>query len=119
MKDCSVGYQVSDHENPSIYCSFMNNFVEELSKENKGIIFFHEDFVYGMIGNQKLLEEVNFKKFLDSIKKEGVEMKYKSQNSISVDKKKKISNVYQFMVIHKFSVNALSEYFKGLGFGKI
>ena len=72
-----------------------------------------------MIGDPSLLPEADFKKFLETAKKEGAEMKYKSQNAITVDKKKKINNVYQFMIISKFNINALSDYFAGFKFFKL
>ncbi len=114
-----MAYNISDHENPSTYISNINTYAEELAIKKKGIVFFNEDFIFGLIGDPSLLPEADFKKFLDANKKEGVELKYKSQNQISVDKKKKISNVYQFMIISKFNVAALTEFFNGFKFSKI
>ena len=114
-----VAYSKSDHENPSVYCSNMNNYAEELVKSKKGIIFFNEDFIYGMIGNPALLNEADFKKALEANKKQGVELKYKSQTSISLDKKRKVNNIYQFMIIHKFNVSTLNELFNSFKFTKI
>ena len=113
-----VGYNQSDQENPSIYCSFVNNYAEELVNNKKGIIFFNENFIYGSIGNPELLAESEFKQFLDVTKKQGVEMKYKSQNQVSVGKKK-ITNVFQFMIIYDFNVEQLLNFFKTKNFGKI
>lgn len=115
----SVAYQQSDHDSPSIYCSFMNNYAEDLANSKKGVVFYNEEFIYGMIGDPTLLPEADFKIFLETVMKEGSEMKYKSQNSISVDKKKKINNIYQFMIISKFNVNALNDHFAALKFTKL
>lgn len=117
--DIGVGYNISDHENPSVYFSFLKNYAAALSKNKKGVIFYNEDFIYGLIGDSSLLIEADFKKFLESQKKEGVEIKYKSQNSISLDKKTKLEKVLQFDIISKFNVNALTEYFNSLKFVKI
>jgi hypothetical protein len=114
----NVGYHISDYENPSIYFTFMNNYVEQLSNKKKGIIFFNEDFIYGVLGDKTLLNESEFKKFLDGLKKTDLELKYKSQDSISVGKKK-ITNVYQFTVFHKFNVQVVSDFFNKKEFQKI
>ena len=97
----------------------MNNYAEGLVNNRKGIIFYNEDFIYGMIGDPSLLPEADFKKFLETSKKEGTDLKYKSQSSVAVDKKKKVNNIYQFMIIGKFNVNNLTDYFNGLKFTKI
>jgi hypothetical protein len=117
--DMRVAVNNSDHENPSVYFSFLNNYADQLVNSKKGVIFYNEDFIYGLIGDPTLLQESEFKKYLESNKKENVELKYKSQNSINIDKKKKINNVYQFMIIHTFNVNNLTEYFNTLKFSKI
>jgi hypothetical protein len=114
-----VYYNLSEQENPSLYCSFMNNYAEELNKNKKGMIFYNEDFIYGMIGDPELLKEEDFTKFLNTNKKENVNFKYNTQKSISMGKAKKINNIYQFMVIHKFDLNSLSSFFSNLKFDKI
>ena len=113
-----IGFNQSDQENPSIYCSFVNSYAEELVKNKKGIIFFNENFIFGLVGSPELLNEAEFKQFLESTKKQGVEMKYKSQNQVSVGKKK-ITNVFQFMIIYEFNVDQLLNFFKSKNFGKI
>lgn len=116
--DMKVIYHNSDHENPSVYISLMKNYAESLNNSKKGAIFYNDDYIYGMLGDPSLLPEANMKKYLDSLKKENVDMKYSSQSTVSVDKKKKV-NVYQFMVFHKFTSNVLSDFFKSYGFNKI
>jgi hypothetical protein len=113
-----VGFHHSDQENPSIYCSFVNNYAEELSNKKKGIVFYNENFIYGLIGSQDLLKEEEFKQFLETTKKQGHEMKYKSQNQVSVGKKK-VQNVYQFMIIYDFNPEQLLNFFKSKNFGQI
>jgi hypothetical protein len=117
--EIQVAYHLSDYENASIYISNMNNFCEELAKTKKGVIFYNEDFIYGMIGDPSLLHEENFKKFLDTNKKDGTELKYKNQSSVSVDKKKKINGIYQFTIFHRFNTNVIGEFFNNLKFTKI
>jgi hypothetical protein len=117
--NAKVFHHQSEQENPSLYCSFMNNYAEDLNKAKKGIIFYNEDFIYGMIGAPELLSEEDFTKFLNTNKKEGVNFKYTTQKSISLGKAKKINNIYQFMVIHKFDPAVLAGYLANLKFNKI
>ncbi len=114
-----VYYNLSEQENPSLYCSFMSNYADELNKTKKGIVFYNEDFIYGLIGDPELLKEEDFTKFLNTIKKENVNYKYTTQKTISIGKAKKVNNVYQFMIIHKFDPNTLASFFAGLKFNKI
>ena len=115
----NVYYNLSEHENPSIYCSFMNSYAEELNKAKKGIIFYNEDFIYGMIGDPQLVNEEQLTKYLETIKKENINFKYTTQKSISLGKSKKINNIYQYMVIHKFDPAVLTSFFANLKFSKI
>jgi hypothetical protein len=95
----------------------MNNYSEQLANLKKGAIFYNEDYIYGMIGNPSLLPESDLKKYLETTKKDGHKFKYSSQNTVTVNKKK--VNIFQFMVIAKFNVNSLTEYFNLLEFTKI
>lgn len=113
-----VGYHLSDQEAPSLYFSFINNYVENLANSKKGIIFYNEDFIYGMLGDAKLLDEKEFKKFIEGLKKTDMELKYKSQETVSVGKKK-IAGVLQFTIFHKFNVQALTDFFVKNKFSKI
>jgi hypothetical protein len=97
----------------------MNNYAEELNKVKKGIIFYNEDFIYGMLGAPELLNEEDFTKFVNSLKKEGVNFKHTTQKSVSLGKAKKVNNIYQFMIIHKFDPAVLSGFFANLKFNKI
>lgn len=117
--DIQVGVNISEHESPSVYFSFLNNYAESLKALKKGIIFYNDEFIYGLIGNPSLLIENDFKKFVETFKKENVNVKYNSQSIISIDKKKKVDNIYQFVVISKFNVNQLSEFFISNKFTKI
>ena len=60
-----VGYCLSDHDSPGMYISLLNNFAEELAKTKKGVIFYSEDFIYGLLGDQSLLEEKDLKEFCE------------------------------------------------------
>lgn len=117
--NAKVFYNLSEQESPSLYCSFMNTYAEELNKNKKGIIFYTEDFIYGMIGDPELLKEEDLTNFLNTNKKENVNFKYTTQKSISIGKGKKVNNIYQFMVIHKFDLNTLTSFFNNMKFNKI
>ncbi len=118
--DMKVGINVSDYDSPSIYFSFLNNHAEALYNAKKGVIFYADEFIYGLVTDPLLLPEQDFKKLLENAKKdEKSEMKYRSQNSVNIDKKKKLNNVYQFVIIGKFNVVKLTEIFNSYKFSKL
>jgi hypothetical protein len=103
-----VGYHLTDHEEPRIYFSNMDAFAEQLFNAKKGIIFYNDGFVFGMLPDLSL--EKPFKEFFESHKVSDVELKYKSQNSVAIDKKKKVE-IYKFSVFHKFNLTTLANFF--------
>jgi hypothetical protein len=96
----------------------MDSFAESLSLNKKGIIFFNEGYLFGILGNSTLLPEIELKEFFEKNKVEGVELKYKSQNSVNIDKKKKV-DVFKFSVFYKFNVNNVSQFFNRVDWVKI
>jgi hypothetical protein len=113
-----IGVRFSDEEDPSIYYSFIPTYVEELVKRGKGIIFYNEKFIYGIIGHKDLLPEKILKDFIESTKRGDTEIKYITQNSVKVGKKK-VEGIYQFTVFNKFSKPQLDAFFKGGDFTPI
>lgn len=116
--NASVGYHLSDQENPQLYFGQLDAFAEQLVKAKKGVIFYNEGFVFGMIGDPTAFPEKDFKEYLEKIKKEGTELKYKGQNSVKVDKKKSV-DAYKFTVFHKFTPLQLTEYLNKDNFMKL
>jgi hypothetical protein len=104
----NVGYHLTDHEDARIYFSTMDVWAEQLVSKQKGIIFYNDGFVFGMLPDLGL--EKSFKEFFETTKVEGTEMKYKSQTTVNVDKKKKV-DIYKFSVFNKFNVSALTQFF--------
>ena len=117
-KNISVGYHHTDHEKATVYFSFLSNFAEELVNSKKGVIYFTKDFIFGLLGDKNLLPEVELKKFLDSVKKNEMELKYDTKSTVTMQNKKKV-NVFQFVVFHSFNPNTLVDYFNSLKFTKI
>jgi len=105
-----VGYYLSDQEDPSIYFSNMDGYALQLFNSKKGVIFYNDSFIYGMLGDVSLLNEEEFKKFLEGVKISDKELKYKSFNTVSLDKKKKVSGIYKFSAFHKFDVSIVKAF---------
>lgn len=49
-------YVISDHDEATIYFSFLNNHAQALKDANKGIIFVGEKYLYGLFGNKSALD---------------------------------------------------------------
>lgn len=113
-----VAFKYSDEENPSIYFSFVPPHVEELMKNKKGIIYYNEGFIYGLLGDPTVMNEPEFKKFIDSTKKSDAEIKYTVKDTV-VYEKKKFSKVMQFTVFNKFNRQTVEKFFVDKGFTSI
>ena len=62
--DVKIATVISDKKDASIYFSNMDGYALELSKNKKGIIFYNDKFVYGLIGDKNLINEKEFKENL-------------------------------------------------------
>jgi hypothetical protein len=113
-----VGYNNTDHEDARIFFSSMDSYAEGLANSKKGIIFYNEGFIFGMLGDPSVLAESELKEFLEKNKVDGVELKYKSQNQVAVDKKKKV-DVFKFSAFHKFNVSTVTSFLNRSGYVKI
>ena len=49
--DSSLFYVKSEHDSPTLYFSFLPQFAAKLKELNRGIVFFSDTFVIGLIGN--------------------------------------------------------------------
>jgi hypothetical protein len=114
-----VGYHHSEHETSTIYFSYTNNVVEDLARVKKGVIYFNEGFIFGLLGDRSIISEEEIKKFVEEHKHKDTEVKFNSKTTVSVGKKK-IENIYQFSVFHRFSIQVVTDFFKNRsGFVKI
>ena len=105
-----IAVVISDKKDASIYFSNMDAYAEELSKNKKGIIFYNDKFVYGLIGDKSLVNEKEIKDLLDEAKKGEKAMKFNTKDSIKVGKTA-INNLYQFSAISGFKQQNLTDYF--------
>lgn len=96
----------------------MDSYAQLLENNKKGIIFYNEGFIFGMLGDTSVLSETELKEFLNANKVEGVELKYKSQNQVAVDKKNK-ANVLKFSAFHKFNTNTVTAFLNKQNWVKI
>lgn len=116
-----IGYVNSDEDNCQIYFSNCPSFVPKLKSGKKGIIYYNENFIYVLIGDKSLFNEQEFKAFCEGMKGEAkdAKVKYSCQETIAVNKKEKVKDVYQISVFMAVKVGALKEYFTKLGFKEI
>jgi len=108
--DVKIATVISDKKDASIYFSNMDGYALELSKNKKGIIFYNDKFVYGLIGDKNLINEKEFKEVLDEAKKGEKAMKFNSKNTIKVGKTA-INDVFQFSAISGLKQQNLTDYF--------
>lgn len=109
---------LSDKKDASLYFSNMDGFAAELSKSKKGIIFYNDKFVYGLLGDKTLINESELKEVLEEARKGDKPMKYNSKNSVKVNNSP-VNNVLQFSAISSFKLQSLNDYFNRPGFSKI
>lgn len=88
----------------------MDAYAFELSNYKKGIIFYNDKFVYGLIGDKNLVNEKEMKEILEQAKKGEKPIKFNSKNSVKVGKTP-VNDVYQFSAIGSFKQQNLTDYF--------
>lgn len=120
-KEIKMACIKSDEDNSQIYFSVCPQFTKELVEAKKGIVYYNENFVYALIGDKTLVDEKAFKAFLESVKSENkdVKFKYVCQDTVSLGKKNKIKDIYQISCFSTFKVPTLQEKFKSLNFKEI
>ena len=116
-----VGFIKSEEDNSQIYFSTCPSLVGELAKCKKGIIFYNENFIYGLFGDKSLINEPEFKKFCESLKGDNKEVKFKyaCQDKVTAGKKNVVKDVYQISVFSTFKVEDLVNKFKELTFTEV
>ena len=117
-KDIKIAVNLSDKKDASLYFSNMESFALDISKGEKGIIFYNEKFVYGLIGEKNLINEIELKEILESARKGDKQLKYNSKNTIKSNNYQ-IQNVLQFSAISNFKLQNLTDYFNKSNFSKI
>lgn len=116
--DLKVAVNVSDKKDASLYFSNMDVFAFELAKFKKGIIFYNDKFVYGLIGDKELLNEVELKEVIESAKKGDKPIKFNSKTTVK-NGKEVTNNVLQFSAIGNFKTQNLNDFFNKYNFSKI
>lgn len=119
--DIKVAYVLSDKKDPSIYFSNMDSFAPELSKHKKGIIFYNERFVYGLIGDKTLLNEAEFKHLLEESKSKNFKdkvLKFISRSSVKVSGTP-VNNILSFSAICPLNLKSITDYFAKNNFTKL
>lgn len=115
--EVKIAVVLSDKKDASIYFSNMDAYAADLSKNKKGIIFYNDKFVYGLIGDKSLVNQKEIKELLEEAKKGEKAMKYNSKESIKVGKTP-INDLYQFSAISGFKLPNLTDYFTKNKWGK-
>jgi hypothetical protein len=116
--DIKVSFVLSDKKDASLYFSNMDGFAPELAKNKKGIIFYNDKFVYGLIGDKTLINETELKEVLESAKKGEKPMKFNSKNTIKVNGTN-VSNVLSFCAISPLNLKNITDYFAKNNFTKL
>ena len=117
----TVGYIKSEEDNSQIYFSTCPSLITDLVKCKKGVIFYNENFIYGLFGNKSLINESEFKKFCEEFKGDNKEVKFKyaCQDKVTAGKKNVIKDVYQISVFSKIKCEEVEKKFKELGFCEV
>ena len=58
--DVKYGYVKSDQKTIGMYHSNLSNYYADIVNSKKGIIFFNNDFFYGLIGSNQITEDTVF-----------------------------------------------------------
>lgn len=119
--DIKVAFVLSDKKDPSIYFSSMDAFAPELAKNKKGIIFYNERFVYGLIGDKTLINDAELKQMLEESKSKNFKdkaMKFNSKNSVKVAGTP-VNNILSFSAICTFNLKNITDYFAKNNFNKL
>ena len=89
-EEIKIGTIKSDEANSQIYFTNCPAYLNKLVEAKKGIIYYNEGFVYGLFGDQSLINEKEFKAFCESFKNKGnKETKEVKNNEDDKDKKEK------------------------------
>jgi len=116
-----VAFVLSDKKDPSIYFSNMDAFAPELSKHKKGIIFYNERFIYGLIGDKTLVNDVELKQVLEESKAKNFKdkaIKFNSKNSVKVAGTP-VNNILSFSAICSYNLKNITDYFAKNNFNKL
>jgi len=106
------GFYKSDESSPTLYFSFLNAFAADLKAKGKGVVYFGDNFITGLLGEPKPELFEALKAFA------GEKAKAKSTNSVSFKNKEvkkskpvKTSDIMSFQVIgdkdQKFDIEKL------------
>lgn len=132
-------FHISEHETVGYFMANLNEVQAKLLKEQgKGVIFLHKEYVFGLIGNEAVFSENDFKSFFDEGKvsqqdkekkkekkkeeeiKEVKEVKKEKEAKIKISKsvgKKKdlVEGIFNFSAIYDFNVPKLVQLLKSKG----
>jgi len=62
--DANFGAFYTEEEAPTIYVSFLPAYADKLKARSKGIMFFRENYVIGLLGNPQDFNFEDFKNFV-------------------------------------------------------
>jgi len=116
--EIKIAFVLSDKKDASLYFSNMDAFAPELAKHKKGIIFYNDKFVYGLIGDKTLINEPELKEVLEAAKKGEKPMKFNSKNTVKVNGTP-VNNVLSFSAISPLNLKNITDYFAKNNFNKI
>lgn len=78
--------QVTDHDTVGFFIANVNEIQAKFLKEQgKGVIFLHKEYIYGLIGNESIFSEADFKLLFDECK---IGAEEKAEKEKKKDKKK-------------------------------
>lgn len=119
--DIKIAYILSDKKDPSIYFSYMDGYAPELAKHKKGIIFYNDKFVYGLIGDKTIFNDAEFKQVLEESKSKGFKdkvLKFNSKNSVKVAGTP-VNNILSFSAICPFNLKNITDFFAKNNYNKL
>jgi len=116
--DINIATILSDKKDASLYFSNMDTFASELNKNKKGIIFYNDKFLYGLIGDKTLIDESELKKVLEASKKGEKPMKYNSKSTIKTNGAT-INNILSFSAISPLNLKNITDFFNSNNFNKL
>lgn len=119
-------YHISDQETVGYFMSKINEVHGKMLKDQgKGIVFVNKEYIYGMIGDEKVFSEEEFMKVLNEGKKENDKKKEKEGKeskgdkvkiSRSIGKKKDvIEGIFNFSAICELNVPKIVSFIKEKG----
>ena len=110
----------SDHDDPTLYFSHLNQYASQLKSANKGILFLGETFVFGLFGSKDMVNVKDLEEKLKETNPNGVVTKVVDKFTVKEKGKKKgvpLQDVIQISIPGiKIDKEAITQYFSDNGF---